>query len=68
MESTTCAIIYKAFLCRLLCIHHFGFRFDGVLMTFSAIFQLYREGLFYWWMKTRDPVQTTDLSQVIDKI
>ena len=32
------------------------------------MFQLYRGGQFYWWMKAEDPDKTTNLSQATDKL
>ena len=38
------------------------------LTSVSTIFQLNRDGQFYWRRKPEDPEKTTDLSQVTDKL
>ena len=38
------------------------------LMPHSTIFQLYRGGPFYLWVKLEYPEKTTNLSQVTDKL
>ena len=49
-------------------IYRVSVREYGWLMQLSILFQLYRDGQFYWWRKPKYPENTTDLPRVTDKL